>query len=201
MITDAERTCRDMQLEHGKKARVGNYEVLKYSKSLSKKELKQLREGVTDELPAAVKECLQRGSLSYIKVSTISGSWSVEFVVGTTMYDAINEIPVAQDSEGNITYYGTQYSNLHATINAWLADTTTVGDFEYQKAKQEALSEYLKRAAKVKATKENEKSDEERIKESDDAVQEVIDKYTHAAKILEMGEYIRKEGIDNEPSD
>lgn len=77
-----------MQLEHGKKARVGNYEVLKYSKSLSKKELKQLREGATDELPAAVKECLQRSSLSYIKVSTISGSWSVEFVVGTTMYDA-----------------------------------------------------------------------------------------------------------------
>lgn len=185
-----------MELPYAKEVRIGNYKVLKYSKSLGKKELKQLRGDVVDKMPSAVKECLQRGSLSYIKVSTISGSWSVEFVVGTTMYDAINEIPVAQDGDGNVTYYGTYYSNLYATINAWLADTTTVGDFEYQKAKQKALSEYLERAAKAKEAKDGEKSEEERAKESGDAVQEVIDRDEHAAKLMEVGTELRKEHGD-----
>lgn len=187
-----------MILPAGRKVRIGNYEVLKYSRSLGKKELKKLREGVTDKLPASVMENLQRGVLPYIKISTISGSWSVEFVVGTMMYEAINEIPVAQDGDGNLTYYGNQYANLYHTINAMLADTTTVGDAEYQIAKQKLLHDYLERATKARIAKDTEGKDEEQLNmESDAAAQEVLNKEYNAEKLMEMSEQLRKENGDD----
>lgn len=190
-----------MILPAGRKVRIGNYEVLKYSRSLGKKELKKLREGVTDKLPASVMENLQRGVLPYIKISTISGSWSVEFVVGTMMYEAINEIPVAKDGEGNLTYYGNGYANLYHIINCMFCDTTIVGDVEYQKTKIKNMGEYLERAAKEKLAQEAEKTPEQQAEESDKAAQEVLDREEHAAKIIEMGEYLRKEADDNNRTD
>lgn len=181
-----------MKLPYGNSVRIGNYKILKYSKSLNKKELGILR-GNMDKVPAHAKESLQRGSLPYIKISTISGSWSVEFVIGTTMYEAINAIPVAKDDEGVLTYYGNGYNNLYHTFNAMLADTTTVGDEEYQVAKQKLLTEYLNRAAKVRLEEEKTKDEELLRKESDDAAQQVLDRERHAEKLLEMADEIKKQ--------
>ena len=58
-----------MSLPFGKKLRVRNFVVLKYTKSLKPSELKQLRN--QKGIPAEVQKHLQRGGLPYIKVETL----------------------------------------------------------------------------------------------------------------------------------
>lgn len=149
-------------LPFGKKAQVGNFVVLKYTKALSKTEVKKLR--AADGILADVQKQLQRGSLAYIKVSTISGSWSVEYVCGTTMFDTINAFPVAYDENENLVYYGDGYSNLYSLLNGIFTDSATVGDAEYGFAKQIAMQMYLDRACKIQAANltKNEKYQDER---------------------------------------
>lgn len=181
-----------MKLEYGVKVRVGNFYYLKYTKSLGRKELATLREA--QNIPAEVQKHLQRASLPYIKVSTVSGSWSVEFVAGTVMYDALDSLNVVFDGDGVRQLYGTEAKNAEATFVAMLADTTTVGDYEYQVAKQKLLSEYLERAGKRLNEKcDAGKSAEELRKESEAAVQDVINTERHGATLIEMGEHINKE--------
>lgn len=181
-----------MRLDYGVKVRVGNFYILKYAKSLAKKELAVLRKA--DNIPADVRKHLQRRSLPYIKASTVTGSWSVEFVVGTVMYEALDRLAVVADADGNRQLYGTEGKNTEAILVGMLADTTTVGDFEYQKAKQKLLHEYLERAGKKLSERQDAgKSEEELKQESDDAVQEEIDDTRHASAIIEMGEHISEQ--------
>ncbi len=181
-----------MEVEFGKKVKCGNFYILKHTKSLTKNEVKLLRSA--NKVPADVQKHLDRATLPYIKVATVTDSWSVDFVIGTSMYDAFNSLNVVVDGEGNRMLYGTEAKNAEATIVAMFADTTTVGDFEYQVEKQKLLTAYLERASKKMNEQADEgKSEEELAKESDDAVQEVIDRDKHAATILEMGEQIAKE--------
>ena len=173
-----------MELPFGKKISVGPFTVLKYSKSLSKKEVKELRDAAN--IPTDVRKHLQRGSLPFIKVETVSGSWSVEWIIGQTMYDAINKIPLACDADGNPLYFGNGFKNLHAIFNAMFADTCTVGDFEYQQAKQKLLVDYLNRASAV----QKEQTEEEK-KESEEALEDVYQAEQHKAMILEMGKEVK----------
>jgi hypothetical protein len=160
-----------MELPFGKRVTLGNYVILKYSKTLSKKDLKMLRkaQGIPDE----IQKHLNRGSLPYILISTVSGSWSIEWCIGMGMYNAINEIPVAKDGDGNIVYYGNGYHNLYTLINNWFCYTTTVGDFEYQQATSKAMSEYLERAYKAKA-----EPTAEEVAESEKAADEAFEMET-----------------------
>ena len=179
-------------MEFGKKVRVGNYQILKFTKSLPKAEVKKLRDMVN--IPLDVRPYLQRSSLPYIKVSTVSGSWAVEFVIGTTMYDALDNLHVVHDAEGNHQLMGVEAHNTEAIFVGMFADTTTVGDFEYMVAKQKLLSEYLDRASKKLNEKQAAgKSDEELKEESEKAAQEVLDKDKHASTIIDMGEYTLQE--------
>ena len=181
-----------MELEFGKKVSVGNYYILKHSKSLTKNEVKRLR--TANNIPADVQKHLERASLPYIKVATVTDSWNVDFVMGTSMYDALDGVNVVMDGEGNRQLFGVEAKNVEATIVAMFADTTTVGDYEYQVEKQKLLAAYLDRASKAKnEAADAGKSEEELARESDDAVQEVIDRDKHAETILEMGEQVRKE--------
>lgn len=181
-----------MELEFGKKVSVGNYYILKHSKSLMKNEVKRLR--TANNIPADVQKHLERASLPYIKVATVTDSWSIDFVIGTSMYDALDGVKVVMDGEGNRQLYGVEAKNVEATIVAMFADTTTVGDYEYQVEKQKLLGAYLDRASKAKnEAADAGKGEEELAKESEDAVQEVIDRDRHAETILEMGEQVRKE--------
>lgn len=152
-----------MKLPFGKKVTLGSFYVLKHNRSLSSKEAKALRKA--EGLPPEIIKALDRRSLPYIKVSTMSESWSVEFVAGMCMYDAIDEIEVAVDGEGVYTYYGEAYQTMGNIINGWLAYTSTVGDAQYQADVVKAMQSYLKRAAdKEKAPlskEENEKAVEE----------------------------------------
>lgn len=134
-------------MEFGKKVKVGNFYLLKYSKSLSSKELSKLRDAA--DVPAEMRKYLSRGSLPYIKVSTVTDSWSVEFVMGMNMFNVLDGVKVVHDGEGVYQLYGTDERNVHALLVGMFADTTTLGDIEYNVAKQKLLSEYVDRASKA----------------------------------------------------
>ena len=174
-------------MDFGKKTKCGNFYILKYSKSLSKAELKKLRDA--SGIPTDVQKHLQRGSLPYIKVATVSDSWAVEFVYGTTMFNAIDELPAM----GN-EVTGIPGKNAEALFVTMYADTSTIGDEKYRKAKVKIMEEYLDRASKAaNEAADAGKSEEELQKESEEAVQEIIDEEKQAQTILEMGEEIKKE--------
>lgn len=183
-----------MALPFGKTIKTRHFTVLKFCKSLSKKEVASLRE----DIPAEIKKHLQRGSLPFIKIANIAGTWGIEYSIGTSMYAALDEcIPVAagdhhefSKDDGNI---------IEAFAQLMYADTSFPGDAEYAAGKLKLLGEYLAReSARLNAAADKGKTEEQLRKESDEAVQEVIDRDKHAETILEMAEQIKKEGGKDE---
>lgn len=183
-----------MALPFGKTIKTRHFTVLKFSKSLSKKEVASLRK----DIPAEIKKHLQRGSLPFIKIANIAGTWGIEYSIGTSMYAAIDEsAPVAvgdhyefSKADGNI---------VEAVAQLMYADTSLPGDAEYIAGKLKLRDEYLAReASKRNAAADEGKTEEQLRKESDEAVQEVIDRDKHAETILEMAEQIKKEGGKDE---
>ena len=183
-----------MALPFGKSIKTRHFTVLKFSKSLSKKEIASLRE----DIPAEIKKHLQRGSLPFIKIADIAGTWGVEFSVGTSMYAALDVcIPVVvgdhyefSKDDGNI---------IEAFAQLMYADTSLPGDAEYTSGKLKLRDEYIAReAARRNAASDRGKSDEQLSKESDEAVQEVVDRGKHADTLLDMAEQIKKEGGQHE---
>lgn len=180
-------------LEFGKKVQVGNYYILKYSKSLSKAEVKRLRSA--QNIPADIQKHLQRASLPYIKVSTITDSWSVEFVFGMAMYAFFDTVHYVYDDEGNRLMYGEEKNTIEHILVQMMADTTLIGDKDYRLGKMKLQKEYLEReAAKRNEAEDAGKTEEQLRKESEDAVQEVIDKEEHAKTLLGMGEHLKEGG-------
>ena len=173
--------------------------MVKYAKGLGEKELSRLSNA--SGIPRKVQRHLSNGrTLPFIKVGTISGSWSVEYIMGTSMYDAIDALRVVMDETGERQLYGVEAKNAEAMFVAMFADTTVVGDYEYQVAKQKLLSEYLDRAGKELNKKADAgKSDEELRKENEAAVEETAARETHANTLLDMAEEImRKEAGDEQ---
>lgn len=177
---------------------VGNYTITKITKSLSRKQVKELRR--ISGIPEDIQKHLERASLPYIKVQTASGSWGVEYVIGTSMYNALDDVNVAVDSDGVRQLWGVERKNVEAMFVAMLADTTTVGDYEYQVAKQKLLQEYLDRASRrLNDIADNGKGDEVLAKENDDAAQEVLEASENKAMVMDMaGRIVKDEGYGNE---
>lgn len=140
----------------GKKIRVGNFEILKLSKSLSKKEVKELRS--SNDIPLDVQKHLSRGSLPYINVQTISGSWCISFVAGTTIFRLVDSC--WSDKNGALTEQGN--AALGQLFTMWYSDTSILGDAEYLKDKGESLKRFMVR---VKATEVNDKEDNKNLDE------------------------------------
>ena len=183
-----------MALPFGKTIKTRHCTVLKFSKSLSKKEVASLRE----DIPAEIKKHLQRGSLPFIKISDIAGTWGVEFSVVTSMYAALDKfVPVAvgdhyelSKDDGNI---------IEAFALLMYTDTSLPGDAEYTAGKLKLRDEYIAReAARRNVAADMVKTEEHLRKESDEAVQEVIDRDKHAETLLGMAEQIKKEGGKHE---
>lgn len=180
------------ELEFGKKVLCGNYYILKRSKSLSKAEVAKLRNA--QGIPADIQKHLQRASLPYIKVATISDSWSVEFVIGMTMYEFLNTVEYVFDGDGNRLLVGKEKNCIENIILQMMTDTTLIGDKEYRIGKLKLQQEYLERASKAaKEADEAGKTEEQLRKESEEAINEVMERDKHAATILEMGEQVKKE--------
>lgn len=179
-----------MSLPFGKKVYTRHFSLLKTSKSLSKKEVAILRK----DIPADVSKHLQRGSLPYVKVSVISGIWSVEFAIGTSMFQAFDELNPTNVGD-HLELTGNEANGVEATVQLMFADTTLIGDDEYVSGKMRLRDEYVKRESERRNKIADEgKTEEELRKESDEAIQEVVDRDKHAATILEMGEHIKKGG-------
>lgn len=173
-----------MELPFGKRVMCGNYYILKHTKSLTKKEIEKLRNA--QNIPNDVRKHLTRGVLPVITISTITDSWRIEFVAGMGVYEAIAEIPIAMDSEGNYTYYGTGYTNLGNIINGWYAYTSTVGDEQYQTDVIKAMQEYLARMA--------EKNKEPlSVKETEGVLNDEIEKETTSQTLKAMSEEVKVE--------
>lgn len=129
-------------MDFGKKYRLGNYFVTKVSRSLGKKELKQLR----DErgIPEAVQKLLSRGSLPYVKVEAISGVWAVEWCAGTEMYNLFDGILSSRQADEELEGLALVVARMHTICSI-------VGDREMNVGINNALNGYLDR---IKADKD-----------------------------------------------
>lgn len=165
-------------LEFGKIYHAGNFIIKKFTRTLTKKQMLQLRDAMN--IPRDIQKRLERNGLPFIKASTVSGSWSIEWAFGMSFFDAINEIPVNENGE----FYGTSLDNLTMILTCMFADTSVVGDMEYMSKKQELMHEYFKRAAK-----KGEMTEEE-IKESEEAADEVLRNEQHKETLLKKGKEV-----------
>ena len=165
-------------LELGKIYHAGNFIIKKFTRTLTSKQMQELRDNMNT--PREVQKKLQRNGLPFIKASTVSGSWSVEWVFGMSFFQAIDEMPVNENGE----FYGTSLDNLKMILTCMFADTSVVGDMEYMSKKQELMHEYFKRAAK-----KGELTEEE-VKECEEAADEVLRNEQHKETLLKMGKEV-----------
>lgn len=138
-------------MDFGKKVKVGNFEVLKFTRSLGKGELRSLREQMG--IPKDVQKHLSRSGMPFIKVSAVSGMWAVEFATGTTMFRWIDE---------NAALLPHSEPEMKSVFTMMYADTTVFGDSEYWKRKGDALRDYMER---VNAPDDDEDAEEEALEE------------------------------------
>lgn len=165
-------------LEFGKIYRAGNFVIKKFTRTLTAKQMQELRDNTN--IPREVQKKLQRNGLPFIKASTVSGSWSIEWVFGMSLFDAINEMPVNENGE----FFGVGLDNLTMILTCMFADTSVVGDMEYMAKKQELMHEYFKRAAKTGEPTEEEE------KEFEEAADEVLRNEQHKETLLKMGKEV-----------
>lgn len=152
---------------YGKKKRVGNFEVMKFTRALSGKDVKVLR--AMAGIPQDLSRNLQRGTIPFIKVTSLSGSWGVEFVAGTNMFRYIDN---EEDDRA-----------LYNLFTMMFADTSVMGDKEYWDAKGEALKAFMERQKAQEMPKE----------EDDKILSDVEESEKAKAVLLDMAEQLRKE--------
>lgn len=171
-------------LESGRIYHAGNFTIRKFTRTLTKKQMRQLRDAMN--IPCEVQKRLERNGMQFIKASTVSGSWSVEWAFGMSFFKAIDEMPVNENGE----FYGTALDNLTMTLTCMFADTSVVGDMEYMAEKQKLMHGYFDRMAK-----KGEPTEEE-IKESEKAADEVLKNEEHRATLISMAEEVENDGQD-----
>lgn len=165
-------------LELGKIYHAGNFIIKKFTRTLTSTQMQELRDKMN--IPREVQKKLQRNGLPFIKASTVSGSWSIEWVFGMSLFDTINEMPVNENGE----FFGVGLNNLTMILTCMFADTSVVGDMEYMAKKQDLMHEYLKRAAKTGEPTEEEE------KEFEEAADEVLRNEQHKETLLKMGKEV-----------
>lgn len=173
-------------LPFGRKIQVGNYTVLKYTKTLSKQQLKSIRED--KDIHPEVKKQLTRNGLPYIKVEAISMIWSVEFCCNTGVFmyiDRVLPLALLAAQEGREPEYETIADFAHL-FGMWMTDTTVQGDSIYYADKGNALKALIERqtALRRKAETPKEKAEDDKILEEVKAEEEA------KANIIDMAQNI-----------
>lgn len=155
-------------MEFGKRYQVGNFYMIKVTKTLPKKELSLIREWIPEEM----KRDMPRHGMPYIKVGTISGSWGIEFGPLERMFSALDGASKEELSDSETI---NMLSNL---FSGMYVDTSLLGDKKYNVAKSKALKALTERLAKAK------KEETEEEKAADDAIIEEMKKDIEVEKTL-----------------
>lgn len=168
-------------LPFGKKVQVGNFTVLKFTKTLTKNQLKQLRDdkGIHPD----VQKQLSRAGLPFIKVEAISQIWAVEFCCNTGVYmfiDRVLPLAIVAEQEGRAPEFESIADFAHL-FGMWMTDTCVQGDSIYYADKGNALKALIERQ---KAS----------MSENDDkALKEVQEAENAKASIVEMANKLNEE--------
>lgn len=181
---------KTLELEFGKKYRVGNFYVFKYNKVLRKSEVQKLRNDMG--IPNDFRKYLERAQLPFIKIEAISGIWAMEVCCNTIMYQFINwRLPhaIKADEEGVVLENNTIADFAHM-FAMFYTDTCVFGDSIYSADKANALKAFMNRQ---KAFKEAHESDEEKLKDDEELEAVKKDEETRA-KIIDMAEQLKKGG-------
>ncbi len=176
-------------MNYGVNVQAGNFCIRKTRKHLSKKETDVLYAELPEKsILRQMRKDVQRAGLPCIEVSTVSGSWKVVFAVSDTMYSALDSLTVVKEG-GVYTVGGPERRNVEYLLTVMYADCSIVGDAEYLRAKYEALDAYIKRLSAKRIEEERGRNDEEVRKESDEAVDDVMERarLTRAAETFMEG--------------
>lgn len=133
----------------GRRYRAGNFIVEKITKSLGKHQQKELR---AEYLKKGVK-FTGRAGIPFIRVSTLSSDWQIDFAFNHGVYDMVDSF-----CGGGEELSAESQVALASLFSMWYADTSIIGDASYINAKMEALDGFLKRQATDNDDAEDEKA-------------------------------------------
>ena len=122
-------------MDFGKSYRIGNFEVVKLSRSLKKSELKMLRDEA--KVPEELRKHLTRGSLPYVKVRAISGIWAIEWSAGTAMFNLFDGCLGSDETD--------VLEGLKGWVSRMYSLCSIVGDRQMNADLTKALSDFLGR--------------------------------------------------------
>lgn len=179
---------KNKKLLFGKKYSVGNFLVLKYNRTLSKADVAILRDQMG--IPKDIRKNLHRASLPYIKVSAVSGVWSVEFCCTNMMYRFIDDVlsQAIEAEENGLVLNHNSVADFAHMFNMFYTDTCVLGDSIYTADKANALKALMERQKAVAI------SDEEDQKILDDMKADE----EHKTTILDMARHLKEGGDDGE---
>lgn len=170
---------KNKKLLFGKKYSVGNFWVLKYNRTLRKSEVAELRNMAG--IPADMRKNLQRASLPYIKVSAVSGIWSVEFCCNNLMYRFIDEVlaqAIEADEHGLVLEHNSIADFAHM-FNMFYTDTCVLGDSIYTADKANALKALMARQKAAAISDEEDQKIIDDMKADEEAKAAIIDMAKH----------------------
>ena len=177
-------------LPFGKEVRIGNYKVLKFTKALSKSQLKGLR--ADENVPDGLKKQLSRAGIPYIKVEAISGIFSLTFCFNTQVFRWLDYcIPVALEAhEKGETLAQNSLADILHVFGMWMTDVCTTGDQKYYEDKANALKALIERQKSIAGAVETpeEKAEDDKILEEVKADEEAKAKLAEMAKEVEDGQ-------------
>ena len=177
-------------LPFGKEVRIGNYKVLKFTKSLSKSQLKGLR--ADENVPDKIKKQFSRAGIPYIKVEAISGIFSLTFCFNTQVFRWLDYcIPVALEAhEKGETLAQNSLADILHVFGMWMTDVCTTGDQKYYEDKANALKALIERQKSIAGAVETpeEKAEDDKILEDVKADEEAKAKLVEMAKEVEDGQ-------------
>lgn len=141
----------------GQRLRFGNFYLEKYTRSLSKSEMRELRKEM--RVRKDLRLDLSRGGLQYIRVSTVSGNWSVSWACTMSMFGVLDEL---EYSDGELTAESVvMMKNLASML---YMETTVLGDECLMAARLEAVSSYMSRVSSSSVPEDKGVLEEERVK-------------------------------------
>ena len=135
-----------MSLQFGKRYYVGNFYVQKFVRGLSSKELKQFRK----ENPGLSRH-FNRSGVPFIRLSTVSGSWRMEWSCTMRMFGLLDSLSVDGDKLSTSSEI-----ELRGLVTMMYTESTVLGDNVFLEDRFKALNFYLSRIVAPDESKEEE---------------------------------------------